>query len=372
MFPFRTSSATVHLLRLLRRAELADVTVHGVEIVVHSSPWVEWLRSEQSSLTREGEQWTSEPADASDIRTVVRFSPWILHGLDGSQLRCVLQGLHLACGDFSVDGQPRALHTLSLRLRDELQLLCLHAGYSSTFTRVGDVWRVTYTDAVDATHPSLLMSTTVKRGKLQGRVWCVDAPPHRLIIARRAVVDEGTDEVIAASRPCVVGNCLFGKGLTLDTPERVPFRLTANVIDGFGLTGIEGVFRTSCEVTMKVMKENAQTLLSVLHTFLYDPLLEWKQSGGQPNQSTAPSLVSLLPPPAAVANAGGGAALQSLEFTTAAEKLNEVELKLSGVVNVHAKDSFPLSVNAQVDSLIKEACSEHNLAQMYMGWMPWI
>ena len=173
-------------------------------------------------------------------------------------------------------------------------------------------------------------------------------------------------------------DCLFGKGLTLDTPERVPFRLTANVIDGCGLSGIEGVFRTSAEVTMAVMKENAQTLLSVLHTFLYDPLLEWKQPSAQQQPTHAASLVSLLPPPAAVAHAGGGAAggagaqLHSLEYNTAAEKLSEVELKLSGVVNVHSKDAFPLSINGQVDTLIKDACSEQNLAQMYMGWMSWI
>ena len=35
-------------------------------------------------------------------------------------------------------------------------------------------------------------------------------------------------------------NCLFEKGKTLETPERVPFRLTQNVVDGLGITGVEG------------------------------------------------------------------------------------------------------------------------------------
>lgn len=35
-------------------------------------------------------------------------------------------------------------------------------------------------------------------------------------------------------------NCLFEKGKTLQVPERVPFRLTHNVVDGLGVTGVEG------------------------------------------------------------------------------------------------------------------------------------
>ena len=35
-------------------------------------------------------------------------------------------------------------------------------------------------------------------------------------------------------------DCLFEKGQTLETPEIVPFRLTHNIIDGFGVTGVEG------------------------------------------------------------------------------------------------------------------------------------
>lgn len=30
------------------------------------------------------------------------------------------------------------------------------------------------------------------------------------------------------------------QGKTLETPERVPFRLTQNLIDGLGVTGVEG------------------------------------------------------------------------------------------------------------------------------------
>ena len=32
----------------------------------------------------------------------------------------------------------------------------------------------------------------------------------------------------------------------------VPFRLTQNLVDGFGASGMEGVYRKSCEVTLQV------------------------------------------------------------------------------------------------------------------------
>ena len=41
------------------------------------------------------------------------------------------------------------------------------------------------------------------------------------------------------------------QGLLLEVPEMVPFRLTQNLIDGFGVSGYEGVFRKSCEITLQ-------------------------------------------------------------------------------------------------------------------------
>jgi len=83
------------------------------------------------------------------------------------------------------------------------------------------------------------------------------------------------------------------QGKTLETPERVPFRLTHNIIDGLGVTGVEGtpglrvyiseltdvhigVFRISCEVTMQLLRDNKDSLMSVLDAFIHDPLVEWE------------------------------------------------------------------------------------------------
>ena len=46
---------------------------------------------------------------------------------------------------------------------------------------------------------------------------------------------------------------LFDKGLVLTVPEIVPFRLTQNVIDSFGIAGVEGVFRKCAEISLQVI-----------------------------------------------------------------------------------------------------------------------
>lgn len=71
-------------------------------------------------------------------------------------------------------------------------------------------------------------------------------------------------------------NLLFNKGELLDVPERVPFRLTHNMVDAMGPTGYEGIFRRTSEATLKVMRDKKEALMSVLRPFVYDPLLEWE------------------------------------------------------------------------------------------------
>ncbi|BFG03028.1 serine/threonine-protein kinase Smg1 [Drosophila madeirensis] len=70
-------------------------------------------------------------------------------------------------------------------------------------------------------------------------------------------------------------NVCFEKGRTLRIPEKVPFRLTQNLINALGITGIEGAFRLGCEYVLKVMRKERETLLTLLEAFVYDPLVDW-------------------------------------------------------------------------------------------------
>lgn len=67
----------------------------------------------------------------------------------------------------------------------------------------------------------------------------------------------------------------FEQGRILPTPETIPFRLSRDVIDGMGISGVEGVFRRSCEMTMSVLRRNAEIINTVLQVLLYDPLYMW-------------------------------------------------------------------------------------------------
>ncbi|XP_053681891.1 serine/threonine-protein kinase Smg1 [Sabethes cyaneus] len=77
-------------------------------------------------------------------------------------------------------------------------------------------------------------------------------------------------------------NVCFEKGKTLRVPEKVPFRMTPNLEEALGITGIEGTFRLACEHVLKSLKKGRETLLTLLEAFVYDPLVDWavNEDGG--------------------------------------------------------------------------------------------
>ncbi|MCJ1313521.1 serine/threonine-protein kinase M1 [Agyrium rufum] len=80
-------------------------------------------------------------------------------------------------------------------------------------------------------------------------------------------------------------NCLFDKGLNFEKPEVVPFRLTQNMVDAFGAYGYEGPFRKSCELSLAIMRQYEDTLMTILETFLWDPTTDFL--GGKKKKSRA-------------------------------------------------------------------------------------
>lgn len=141
-------------------------------------------------------------------------------------------------------------------------------------------------------------------------------------------------------------SCLFDKGLQLDKPELVPFRLTQNMIDGLGITGYEGVFLKVCEITLSVLRTQRETLMSVLETFIHDPLVEWTKS-----------------------HKSSGVEVQNPHAQRA---ISNIKARLEGVVvGVGAAPSLPLAVEGQARRLIAEAVSHKNLGKMYIWWMAW-
>jgi serine/threonine-protein kinase ATR len=184
-------------------------------------------------------------------------------------------------------------------------------------------------------------------------------------------------------------DCIFDKGLRLRQPEVVPFRLTANMLDGMGLCGYEGVFRRSSEVCLSVLRAERDTMLSVLEPFVHDPLVEWDRKGRRDRERRARGLSTaettgadgrMLP----LTGVGGETVQEEgLEvMRRTGERLNgfynyghsvgQVALIAGRAAGNPGAGGTPLSVEGQVHRLIAEATSHENLCRLYVGWLPWL
>ncbi|XP_061604634.1 serine/threonine-protein kinase SMG1 [Phyllopteryx taeniolatus] len=88
------------------------------------------------------------------------------------------------------------------------------------------------------------------------------------------LIDMTTGEVVHIDY-----NVCFEKGKSLRVPEKVPFRMTHNIESALGVTGVEGIFRLSCEQVVQMMRRGRETLLTLLEAFVYDPLVDWTAGG---------------------------------------------------------------------------------------------
>ncbi|KAK5957292.1 serine/threonine-protein kinase M1 [Knufia fluminis] len=138
-------------------------------------------------------------------------------------------------------------------------------------------------------------------------------------------------------------NCLFDKGLTFDKPEMVPFRMTHNMVDAFGTFGVEGPFRKCCEITMTLLRNHEDGLMTILETFLHDPTTDFMTAGKRRRARDTDGLVP----------------------DTAEKMLEGVKGKVRGML---VGESVPLSVGGYVEEMIRLACDRGNLARMYIGW----
>lgn len=136
-------------------------------------------------------------------------------------------------------------------------------------------------------------------------------------------------------------NCLFDKGLTFAKPERVPFRLTHNMVTAMGIYGYEGPFRKSSELTLRILRQQEETLITILEAFIYDPTLDLQRE----KRSSKKTEVRLQP--------------QSV--------VDSIKRKVKGLL---PNETIPLSVEGQVEELIKQAVDPRNLTAMYIGWCP--
>ncbi|VDD74871.1 unnamed protein product [Mesocestoides corti] len=136
-------------------------------------------------------------------------------------------------------------------------------------------------------------------------------------------------------------SCVFNNGLTLPWPERVPFRLTRNLVHAMGPTGYEGTFRRCAEVTMRLLRREIDPLMAVFRPIYFDALVE--QGGGSraSDDSTSTRRSRRL---------GHEVAAIDKVSRAAMEKLTDMEDRLRGKITEHDDFSklLPMSVEGQV------------------------
>ncbi|GAA6010816.1 hypothetical protein JCM10207_005857 [Rhodosporidiobolus poonsookiae] len=156
------------------------------------------------------------------------------------------------------------------------------------------------------------------------------------------LMDESSGEVVH-----IDFGVAFESGKRLPIPELVPFRLTQNLIDGFGMSGVDGVFRRCSEETLRVLRERSNLIMTILEVFKYDPLQNWavsadmaKRIQGSPNADDD---------------------VQLDELPDDADRALAI---------VRGKLDARLSVQYTVNQLIQEATDVKNLAVIFSGWQP--
>lgn len=140
----------------------------------------------------------------------------------------------------------------------------------------------------------------------------------------------------------------FDQGKRLPIPETVPFRLTRDIVDGFGISGTRGSFGKVCEHSFRVLRSNKDRILSILDVLRWDPLYSW---------SISPIRKQKLQDE----NGAIGAHVPNEHGSEAGDALLTVLKKIN---------ADGLSVEATVLELIQEATSVENLAVIYCGWCP--
>ncbi|KAE9128373.1 Serine-protein kinase [Phytophthora fragariae] len=203
--------------------------------------------------------------------------------------------------------------------------------------------------------------------------------------SQNILIHEGTGELVHIDFGVV-----FDQGMALYTPETVPFRLTRDMVDGMGVSGVDGVFSRCCEVTLQLLRKKSASVVTILEVFVHDPLYRWTlsplkalriQEGEEEQDRTKPSVRSRSSSrsnsskratgtgntnetqPADEIHAEPGSA------DAAARALIRVKQKLEGYEDPNGS---ALSIEGQVKHLLSVAQDPHNLCKLFPGWAPWL
>jgi serine-protein kinase ATM len=145
----------------------------------------------------------------------------------------------------------------------------------------------------------------------------------------------------------------FDQGKALPVPERVPFRMTADMVDGMGVSGTQGVFQRCAEETLRVLRNGSKTIMTVLEVFRHDPLQNWTVSGDKVKR----------------VQGGGAGAPGTVKGILGIDMHSDVVAEAAdrALSTVARKLGTGLSVEYTVNELVAEATDPLHLANMFPG-----
>ncbi|EDO18036.1 hypothetical protein Kpol_1045p22 [Vanderwaltozyma polyspora DSM 70294] len=149
----------------------------------------------------------------------------------------------------------------------------------------------------------------------------------------------------------------FDQGRLLSIPETVPFRLTRDIVDGFGVTGVEGMFRRSCETIYGVLRKDRDKVLHVINILKWDPLYSWVMSPVRKHKHLIEE---------------NGELINNISFSenSNSKMLDENQEANRAIKGVEEKLRSRLSIEATVQEVIQEASDPANLSLIFKGWSP--
>ncbi|RLN97089.1 hypothetical protein BBJ28_00003320 [Nothophytophthora sp. Chile5] len=175
---------------------------------------------------------------------------------------------------------------------------------------------------------------------------------------------------------------VFDQGMALFTPETVPFRLTRDMVDGMGVSGVDGVFSRCCEATLQLLRKKSASVVTILEVFVHDPLYRWTlsplkalriQEGEQDGGSAVSSRKRRVSRGSGIVDESSsmddtqpveGNKTEANSSDAAARALIRVKQKLQGYEDPNGN---ALSIEGQVKHLMSAAQNPHNLCNLFPG-----
>lgn len=161
-------------------------------------------------------------------------------------------------------------------------------------------------------------------------------------------------------------------------PEKVPFRLTRMIVNAFGVTGVNGTFRAACEKYMRLIRDNKSSIIAQLEIFVHEPIFVNNDHDNSKNKILDRIIEKLngQDPVFTIPRSNQNASsYQSLDLNNHLSSISEFALSDASFIDEEENEndiiiSDELTVEQQVDDLIRIASDPYRYVQHYFGWCP--